>query len=51
MLEGYLNAGQEERIKQLYDEKCHKKYDVEPTLMLQIKPFLNLGDKNVNVSS
>lgn len=48
MLEGYLNAGQEEKIKQLYDEMCHKKYDVEPTLMLQIKPLLNLGDKDVN---
>jgi len=48
MLEGYLNAGQEERIKKLYDEKCHKKYDVEPILMLQIKPLINLGDKNVN---
>lgn len=48
MLEGYLNSGQEERIKQLYDEMCRKKYDVEPTLMLQIKSLLNLGNNDID---
>ncbi|KAH9297772.1 hypothetical protein KI387_029454 [Taxus chinensis] len=48
MLEGYLNAGQGAKIRQLYDQMCLKKYDVEPLLMQPIKYSINLGNEDIN---
>eukprot|EP01018_Ginkgo_biloba_P004135 Gb_32793 [translate_table: standard] len=48
MLRGYLIASQELKIQQMYDEMCRKKYEVEPTLMQQIKPFITLDKTDIN---
>eukprot|EP01018_Ginkgo_biloba_P016848 Gb_24325 [translate_table: standard] len=48
MLEGYLTAGKEAKIQRVYDEMCHRKYEVEPRLMQQIKPFISLDKADVN---